>query len=80
MDRAYLRETSFAHMTRLTAEARTSSTSSWLASHIGKRRGYRPPRGGGSARSSDMSENPARADITSSSRGTRWQALSSTTG
>lgn len=33
VDRAFLRVTNFAHMTRETTEARTSGTSSWIASH-----------------------------------------------
>ena len=42
VDRAFFREISFAHKT--TTEARTSSTNSWIASHVRRRRGYRPPR------------------------------------
>ena len=42
VDQVYLRESSFAHMTRLTAEARTCSTNSWIARHIRRRRGYGP--------------------------------------
>ena len=45
-EQAYLLETSFAHIMRLTTEARTSGTSSWIASHIRGRWGFRPPRGG----------------------------------
>jgi hypothetical protein len=39
--------TSFVLMTRLATEARSDGTSSWIASHIRRRHGYRPPRGGG---------------------------------
>ena len=46
VDRAYLRQASFAHMTRVTTEAKTEGTSRWMASHIQRRRGYRPPKGG----------------------------------
>ena len=45
VDRAYLRQTSFAHMTRVTAEAKTEGTGRWIASHIQRRRVYRPPKG-----------------------------------
>ena len=46
VDRAYMRETSLAHMARLATEAKTSDANSWTASHIRRRRGYKPTRGG----------------------------------
>ena len=46
VDRAYMREASFTHLTRLTTEARTNGTSSCIANHIQKRRDYKPPSGG----------------------------------
>ena len=45
VDRAYLRVANFAHMTRMTSEAKTSGANSWMASHVRRRRGYRPPKG-----------------------------------
>ena len=45
VDRAYMRETSFAHTTRMTTEAKTSDTSSWIANHVRRRSGYRRPKG-----------------------------------
>ena len=39
VDRAYMREASFAHMARLATEAKTSGTNSWIASHFQRRRG-----------------------------------------
>ena len=46
VDRAYMRETSFAYVTRLTTKARNGGTSSWIANHIRRRSGYRPPKVG----------------------------------
>ena len=37
VDRVYMRETSFAYITRLTTEVKSDDTSSWIASHIGRR-------------------------------------------
>lgn len=34
VDRAYLRETSFAHMARMTTEAKTRDTIKWIAEHV----------------------------------------------
>ena len=45
VDGVYMRETSFAHMARLTTEAMASDTNNRTASHIKRRRGYRPPMG-----------------------------------
>ena len=39
-------ETSFGYMTRATTEVKTEGTGRWIASHIQRRRGYRPPRRG----------------------------------
>ena len=39
VDRAYLRETSFPHMTKLSTKAKTEGTSTWVASHIQRHRG-----------------------------------------
>ena len=46
VDRAYFREPGFAHMARVTTEAETEGTDRWIASHIQRRRRYRPPKGG----------------------------------
>ena len=42
----YLMEASLAHLTRKATEARSSATAEWIRSHTGRRRRYRPPRGG----------------------------------
>ena len=43
---AYLREASLSHLTRKTTEARSDATNEWIRGHVGRRRRYRPPRGG----------------------------------
>ena len=42
----YLMKASLAHLTRKTAEARSAATAEWVRSHSGRRRRYRPPKGG----------------------------------
>ena len=42
----YLKEASLSHLTRTTTEARTSATAAWIRDHCGRRRRYRPPKGG----------------------------------
>ena len=42
--RAYLRETSFAHMARRVAEARSAGVSKWIVDHVNRRRRYNPPK------------------------------------
>ena len=44
--RVHMRETSFAHMARPTTEVKASGTNSRITSHIRRRRGYKPTRGG----------------------------------
>ena len=41
-----LREASLSHLTRKVTEARSSAMSTWIREHSGRRRRYRPPRGG----------------------------------
>ena len=43
--KAYLRETSFAHRTRATTEARSAGVSEWIMDHVDRRRRYCPPKG-----------------------------------
>ena len=43
---AYLREASISHLTRETTEARSEATIEWISNHVGRRRRYRPPKGG----------------------------------
>ena len=43
--RAYLRETSFAHMARRVTEARAAGVSKWIVDHVNCRRRYSPPKG-----------------------------------
>ena len=43
---SYLLEASLSYLTRRAAEARPSATAEWTRSHTGRRRRYRPPRGG----------------------------------
>ena len=42
--RAYLRETSFAHMTRRVTEARSAGVSKWIVDHVNRQRRYSPPK------------------------------------
>ena len=42
----YLREASLSHLTRTTTETRTNATVAWIRDHCGRRRRYRPPKGG----------------------------------
>ena len=42
----YLREASLSHLTRTTTEARANATAAWIRDHCGRRRRYRPPKGG----------------------------------
>ena len=42
----YLMEASLSHLTRVTTEARASATATWIRDHCGRRRRYRPPKGG----------------------------------
>ena len=42
----YLREASLSHLTRVTTEARSNATAVWIRDHCGRRRRYRPPKGG----------------------------------
>ena len=42
----YLREASLSHLTRVTTEARSTATAEWIRTCSGRRRRYRPPRGG----------------------------------
>ena len=42
----YLMEASLAHLTRKTTEARSAATAEWIRNHSGRRRRYRPPKGG----------------------------------
>ena len=42
----YLREASLFHLTRKSTEARSEATSEWIRNHVGRRRRYRPPKGG----------------------------------
>ena len=43
----YAEETSLAHMTRVTTEARSRATTEWIAEHVRLGRRYRPPPGKG---------------------------------
>ena len=43
--RAYLRETSFAHMARRATEARSAGVIKWIVDHVNRRRRYSPPKG-----------------------------------
>ena len=43
--RAYLRETSFAHMARTVTEAKAAGVSKWIVDHVYRRRRYCPPSG-----------------------------------
>ena len=42
----YLREASLSHLTRITTETRANATAEWIRTHCGRRRRYRPPKGG----------------------------------
>ena len=42
----YLLEASLAHLTRKTTETRSTATARWVRDHTGRRRRYRPPKGG----------------------------------
>ena len=43
---SYLVKESLAHLFRKTMEVRSSATAEWIRSHTGRRRRYRPPKGG----------------------------------
>ena len=43
--RAYLRETSFAHMARRVTEAKAAGVKEWIVDHVNRRRRYSPPKG-----------------------------------
>ena len=43
--REYLRETSFAHMTRMATEARSAGVEKWTVDHVKSERRYIPPKG-----------------------------------
>lgn len=43
--REYLREDSFAHMTRRVTEARAAGVSKWIVDHVNRRRRYSPLKG-----------------------------------
>ena len=43
--RDYLRETSFAHMTRRTTEARSAGVAKWIGDHVKSKHHYTPPKG-----------------------------------
>ena len=45
-DHEYLREASLSHLTRVTTETRSGATAAWIRDHCGRRRRYRPPKGG----------------------------------
>ena len=80
VDKVQICEARFAHMTSLTTEAKISCTSGWISSHIRRRRGRRPPKAGGSDRSSDMSARPCRSILPAPLGGTRLPVPSSATG
>ena len=42
----YLKEASLSHLSRVTAEARSSPTATWIRDHCGRNRRYRPPKAG----------------------------------
>ena len=62
-------KTSLDNRTKMTYKEKTNGTSIWISNHIRRPRGYKPPKGKSSDRSSDMSQSPSRASTTSSSRG-----------
>ena len=43
--RDYLRETSFAHMTRRATEARSAGVEKWIGDHVKNKHRYTPPKG-----------------------------------
>ena len=45
-DHSYLKEASLSHLARVTTEARANASAEWIQTHCGRRRRYRPPRGG----------------------------------
>ena len=45
-DQEYLREASLSHLARVTTETRAKATAEWIRTHCGRKRRYRPPRGG----------------------------------
>ena len=80
VDRAYLRETSLTHITKLTTEARSSGRVAGSPATSEDSEAIGHPRMGDSDRSSDTSASPLPADTTSFSRGTRLPAPFSATG
>ena len=70
-DPAYLQEASLSHLTRVSTEARSTSTGEWIRDHVKRKHRYRPHRGEGFARSSARYERSWQAVSTSFSRATR---------
>ena len=74
--RAYLREISFAHMTRMAIEARPAGVRDLIMDHVDRRGCYRPPKGQKLQRSSVMRARASRAATTSSCQGMqRWATI-----